>query len=219
MPNYKKNANNYTTSEGAAKLNISQTRFTKCAKELGFQYTRGRVLEFTDIDLDNIYKYHIKLKLAKYSEYVTVDKYGNRRFYVNVYNEALNARFGITRYLYRYLVATKQWELGVTRIPRGYVLHHIDLNPENDDISNLKLLSVAEHTKLHCNLEAAKIKRAAESKNRKAYTHSEEARQKISKALKGRESPNKGKPISKEHRRKMKEGYAKWLESKKEETT
>lgn len=39
--------------------------------------------------------------------------------------------------------------LGLTEIPKGFVVHHIDLNPKNNDISNLALMSVAAHGKLH----------------------------------------------------------------------
>ena len=37
-------------------------------------------------------------------------------------------------------------------IPDGYEVHHIDLNRANNDISNLKLLSVSDHKKLHGDL-------------------------------------------------------------------
>lgn len=34
-------------------------------------------------------------------------------------------------------------------IPKGYEIHHIDQNKENNDISNLKLVSKKEHIKIH----------------------------------------------------------------------
>lgn len=34
-------------------------------------------------------------------------------------------------------------------IPKGYVIHHIDGNPSNNDISNLQLMTQSEHMKLH----------------------------------------------------------------------
>ena len=39
--------------------------------------------------------------------------------------------------------------LGLTEIPAGYVVHHIDRNPHNNDISNLCLLTISAHSKLH----------------------------------------------------------------------
>ena len=39
--------------------------------------------------------------------------------------------------------------LGITEIPKGFVVHHIDRNKKNNDISNLALISVSGHSKLH----------------------------------------------------------------------
>lgn len=39
--------------------------------------------------------------------------------------------------------------LGITEIPKGYVVHHIDGNKHNNDIDNLALLTVSGHSKLH----------------------------------------------------------------------
>lgn len=39
--------------------------------------------------------------------------------------------------------------LGITEIPQGFCVHHIDGNKKNNDISNLCLLSMGAHTKLH----------------------------------------------------------------------
>ena len=44
------------------------------------------------------------------------------------------------RYIYRYYNG---------EIPPGFEIHHIDNNPENNDISNLACLTKAEHTKVH----------------------------------------------------------------------
>ena len=41
------------------------------------------------------------------------------------------------------------WEYYNGKIPKGYEVHHIDRNRANNDISNLQLLSKAEHKRLH----------------------------------------------------------------------
>ncbi len=39
--------------------------------------------------------------------------------------------------------------LGITEIPQGFVVHHIDHNKTNNDLSNLMLLTNEAHIKLH----------------------------------------------------------------------
>lgn len=39
--------------------------------------------------------------------------------------------------------------LGLTEMPKGFVVHHIDGNKKNNDISNLCLLQMGAHSKLH----------------------------------------------------------------------
>jgi hypothetical protein len=41
----------------------------------------------------------------------------------------------------------KHWH--IKKIPKGYVVHHIDENKQNNKIENLKLISRGNHTKLH----------------------------------------------------------------------
>jgi hypothetical protein len=45
--------------------------------------------------------------------------------------------------------------LGIYSIPKGWVVHHCDFNPHNNDISNLVLLKMGDHMKLHRYLEGA----------------------------------------------------------------
>ena len=46
-------------------------------------------------------------------------------------------------------------DLQITEIPRGYCVHHCDFNPHNNDVSNLVLLTVGEHSALHVALAGA----------------------------------------------------------------
>lgn len=41
---------------------------------------------------------------------------------------------------------------GQANIPSGCVIHHIDLNKDNNDITNLQLLTISEHMKLHAQI-------------------------------------------------------------------
>lgn len=41
------------------------------------------------------------------------------------------------------------WEFYNGEIPKGYVVHHKDFNPENNSIENLQLMTHSEHKKLH----------------------------------------------------------------------
>lgn len=45
--------------------------------------------------------------------------------------------------------------LGLTEIPRGWCVHHCDFNPHNNDVGNLVLLTVGEHSSLHKALAGA----------------------------------------------------------------
>lgn len=47
-------------------------------------------------------------------------------------------------YMHKYV-----WSYFNGEIPKGYEIHHIDLNRDNNDISNLKLMTIKEHKQLH----------------------------------------------------------------------
>ena len=42
-----------------------------------------------------------------------------------------------------------KYEKEVAPIPKGYVIHHIDHNRDNNDISNLLCCTVLEHNRIH----------------------------------------------------------------------
>lgn len=55
--------------------------------------------------------------------------------------------------------------LGLTEMPKGWVVHHIDGNKHNNDISNLALITVSGHGRLHsiqrnlCKVQRSEINR------------------------------------------------------------
>lgn len=53
--------------------------------------------------------------------------------------------------------------LGLTEIPAGYVVHHIDFDKKNNDISNLALMTCGAHSKLHSLMrKMCKVQRLSE---------------------------------------------------------
>lgn len=50
--------------------------------------------------------------------------------------------------------------LGITEIPKGFCVHHVDENKQNNDISNLALMTTVAHMRLH-QLERATTSRKA----------------------------------------------------------
>lgn len=49
--------------------------------------------------------------------------------------------------------------LGITTIPKGYCIHHIDGNKTNNSIDNLMLMTMSAHTKLHQQLRYGTVQR------------------------------------------------------------
>jgi hypothetical protein len=86
------------------------------------------------------------------------------------------------KYLHRLI-----WEDAYGPIPEGYDCHHIDENPLNNDLSNLKLMLHAEHVSLHNSIN--KIG----NKYRVGKTFSEESLKKMSESAKGKKQSEETK--------------------------
>ena len=53
--------------------------------------------------------------------------------------------------------------LNLTEIPKGFVVHHIDLDKHNNNINNLALMEIGAHTRLHQQiLKMCKVQRLSE---------------------------------------------------------
>jgi len=59
-----------------------------------------------------------------------------------------------SKYVFEHHIVVCQ-QLGLTQIPKGWCVHHCDMNPHNNDFSNLVLLTMSNHRKLHSYLEGA----------------------------------------------------------------
>jgi hypothetical protein len=86
------------------------------------------------------------------------------------------------------------WEDMFGPIPEGHVIHHIDGNPINNTLFNLKLMSSSDHSSLH-----QKGKKQSEetlkkrSEALKGRSRSEETKRKISMGLKGKKQSEETK--------------------------
>ena len=61
--------------------------------------------------------------------------------------------------------------LGITEIPDGFVVHHIDLNPKNNDINNFQLMTIQAHNQLHAKLRKCRdYPKGVEEKSSKRVT-------------------------------------------------
>lgn len=110
------------------------------------------------------------------------------------------------------------WEQNNGPIPIGMAIHHIDQNPLNNDISNLMMLTCAEHSKIHHQLWLKNHPVVFSEETRKKLSeaqtgrvHSEETRKKMSESRKkylkdiSSDKPIKGRIPSEETKKKMSE--------------
>ena len=71
----------------------------------------------------------------------------HQRFNGIVYGKSTSNNYG--HYFKVFYLHRAVWTYYFGEIPDGYVVHHIDGNKENNDISNLTIMTNAEHRKLH----------------------------------------------------------------------
>jgi hypothetical protein len=54
--------------------------------------------------------------------------------------------------------------LGLSELPGGFVVHHVDHNPTNNDLNNLALLTSSAHSRLHSRERATTIPQGSRGK-------------------------------------------------------
>ena len=105
------------------------------------------------------------------------------------------------------------WESINGPIPKGMVIHHLDENKLNDEISNLVCITRSQHTSIHTKGKTKNItddwkKSMSEThKGKKLGPMSDEHKRKISESKKGKHISNKNmfKPRSEEHKKHISE--------------
>lgn len=200
MANIKRNASSITLKEAAEMLGLSQGKVRRYLDALKYPVRKGVWIELTESDVRSLADYHHKRMQERYVETEQIDDQGRVRVNVLAYNQKLNVLVATRRYTYNYLVGTGEWALGVTRIPQGYVIHHIDHTSNNDAFNNLLLLSVAAHARLHWMddsrrklMSGVRGPRSEETKKKMSDAHkgsrrTEEQKQRMSEAQKLRYS-------------------------------
>lgn len=81
------------------------------------------------------------------ADYIVIDgiyfyKEGKGKYYLGNTPTVDGVRKAIRAHIY-------VWEKYNGPVPKGYAVHHIDHNPRNNDISNLELMDMKEHSSMH----------------------------------------------------------------------
>jgi len=84
-----------------------------------------------------------KLRSKKFKPFIIID---NIKFTVN------RDGYYESTVVDRLMLHNHNWEKVNGKIPKGYELHHKDLNKLNNDIANLQLVTPKEHTEIHAKL-------------------------------------------------------------------
>jgi hypothetical protein len=85
-----------------------------------------------------------KGNMRQYCKFNDIIFYQKDKYYVALKNDKYPTGLKLHQVIYMYYHK-------LTEFPKGYVIHHIDENRLNNDISNLQLLTRSEHQKLHNN--------------------------------------------------------------------
>jgi hypothetical protein len=108
-------------------------------------------------------------------------------------------RFQIQTHVFMWLLSNGLWQKGIIEIERGMIVHHKDFNRQNNDPSNLMLMTYSEHGKLHWEHDTERRKRVSEALKQNYATQTPEQRKaRIEKAQKAsaekvrREGPSLG---------------------------
>jgi predicted heme/steroid binding protein len=98
---------------------------------------------------------------------------------------------GVEKKLHRLI-----WEQANGPIPNGMVIHHIDGNMFNNDLSNLQMMTNREHNKLHqTGKKLSQETKEKISNYQRKKTLSDSTKSKISSATKGNNNPMFGKNV------------------------
>ena len=136
-----------TTREVAELLQVSNQTIISRARAIGKAIEVGKYTYYSDEEIERIKQYSSTPDTATYE---SIKPYGSgQRYFISAFNQVLGKRVSIPRYHYNYLVASGDWSTGITTIPKGYVIHHKDNNPFNDELDNIELITISEHRKIH----------------------------------------------------------------------
>lgn len=135
---------------------------------------------------------------------IEVSNFGNVRgklYNYETFNENMISIRNGRRYIKNYAIFRLVWKIFNEPVPKGYVIHHIDRNKQNDRLDNLQLMPKSEHTSIHhknkipwnkgLNKEnderIAKFSKTISNKERKkGWKFSKESKQKLTEQRLGR---------------------------------
>ena len=75
----------------------------------------------------------------------------NKGYLMHLKPEWYTGRKGSKHVFLHHIVVCEN--MGLTEIPRGWCVHHVDFNPHNNEFCNLVILTIGDHSSLHSWLE------------------------------------------------------------------
>ena len=103
----------------------------------------AQLLENAETDFEILSVNRLIEALTEPPEPIQLDA-DHEKFNGNIYKLKQDGHYGSHNGIHRDV-----WQYYKGEIPEGYVIHHKDFNPANNDISNLQLLTAREHKRLH----------------------------------------------------------------------